>query len=651
MDLELVALAILIPSALAVLLRESNGRRLILVGFLLVFSTRYLWWRFERFPFNSFVESSAGWWYFAVLCVECLALFETAHFLITIVWLTDRRREADRHEQRIRQRFHRDGAQAVPSVDILIPTYNESEEVVGKTILAATQVDYPRLRVYVLDDGKRPWLQHFCADIGVDYVTRASRDGAKAGNINHALGLIQGDLHLLLDADFIPYRNVLWRTVGFFDDPRVATVQTPQNFYNPDAIQHNLNVSRSWVCEQEFFFQRIMPGRDAIGAAFCCGSCCLHRNAALRQVGGFPTSSITEDILLTVELLKAKFQTVYLREATTMGLAAESIQAFFVQRKRWGRGNIQVGLQILQSRGLSLRHRFLLFPFYWLIQPASRVFVQFIPLVFFLGSIGPYPSGQVEDLVVVQLPFLLSMMLSMFILMRPYYLPLVTESMALFGSFALLPELVQAMIRPYGKGFQVTPKGQQSMDGQLVLYGPTFWPSLCFLILNIVACFQVIAGWSDEAAKVTTSVGLYAVFWCIFNIIQLGICLLMSLDRDQPRQEHRMLIQRPAAAWSDHGQQWSVMIEDLSMSGARLLGSLAPASVSRLVLSTGLQLPVERSWSVADRCFVCRFAPLNLDQKRELIGYLFTGEFHSAEQPRQVALFETLRRVWVAWFS
>ncbi|MGB1776303.1 MAG: hypothetical protein ACPHGV_08205, partial [Synechococcus sp.] len=66
---------------------------------------------------------------------------------------------------------------------------------------------------------------------------------------------------------------------------------------------------------------------------------------------------------------------------------------------------------------------------------------------------------------------------------------------------------------------------------------------------------------------------------------------------------------------------------------------------------TGLQLPVERSWSVADRCFVCRFAPLNLDQKRELIGYLFTGEFHSAEQPRQVALFETLRRVWVAWFS
>ena len=59
-------------------------------------------------------------------------------------------------------------------------------------------------------------------------------------------------------------------------------------------------------------------------------------------MGGFPATSITENILLTVSFVKRGWKTVYMRETTTMGLAAETIQLFFVQRKRWGRGNTEV---------------------------------------------------------------------------------------------------------------------------------------------------------------------------------------------------------------------------------------------------------------------------------------------------------------------
>jgi cellulose synthase (UDP-forming) len=216
MGLEIALLALALPAALGLLLPAGNKRRLLLVAVILIFTGRYVGWRIEQFPFDTFFTSGAGWWMAAVLVVELLAILEYLQFLVTISWLTDRRGEADRAEARLRDRYAREGEQAIPSVDVLIPTYNEGPEVVGKTILAALQLDYPRFQVYVLDDGQRPWLKQFCEEVGAIHITRDDRSGAKAGNINHALTIIQGDLNLLLDADFIPYKNCLWRLAGFF---------------------------------------------------------------------------------------------------------------------------------------------------------------------------------------------------------------------------------------------------------------------------------------------------------------------------------------------------------------------------------------------------------------------------------------------------
>ena len=648
MNFEIAIFALLLPAAIGFGLKESNPRRLLLIAVILVFTFRYVAWRIERFPFDNFYSSVSGWWLFCVLIVEGLALLEYAHFLVTVAWLTDRRPEADRREHKLRQCFRAGGTKALPSVDILIPTYNEPEEVVGKTILAATRIDYPRTRVYVLDDGQRPWLKTFCAEAGVEYVTRPDRSGAKAGNINHALGVIQGDLHLLLDADFIPFRNCLWRMVGFFEDSRLATLQTPQNFYNPDAIQHNLNISRSWGCEQEFFFQQIMRGRDAVGGAFCCGSCCLHRNAALRDVNGFPTSSITEDILLTVELLRRGWRTVYLCEATSMGLAAESMKAFFIQRKRWGRGNLQVGMQILKRSGLLLRHKFLLYPFYWSFQHGSRVFFQLIPIVFFLTGFGPLPASESQEIFDFQLPFIIAVMSSMVLLMRPYYMPLLTEAMTLFSSFALLPELLQSLVRPYGRSFQVTPKGSQPVGDGMEIYHPTFWPAVLFLIANITVLFKILLNLSDASNMVGMELAAYATIWCCLNISLLIVCVLMSLERSQPRLEHRMQINQTVQATTSKDHSVEVRLLNLSMTGARLQTPPNTPPLVKLKLTSELTLPISTTWSDSEGTLICKHAELNLDQKRLLIVYLFTGQFQSAEQPEQVQLRATLRRVWHA---
>ena len=61
----------------------------------------------------------------------------------------------------------------------------------------------------------------------------------------------------------MPYRPFLRRTVGFFSDPAIGIVQTPQHFYNRDPIQNNLLLQTVWPDEQRLFFDVMAPGRDA----------------------------------------------------------------------------------------------------------------------------------------------------------------------------------------------------------------------------------------------------------------------------------------------------------------------------------------------------------------------------------------------------
>ena len=199
----------------------------------------------------------------------------------------DRSAEADRHEAELR----RCPAELLPSVDVFIPTYNEGPEVVERSILAALQIDYPRFQVWVLDDGGRDWLAAFCAENGAGYVHRRERSDAKAGNLNHGLSVSQGESFAIFDADFAPRRDFLYRTVGFFSDPRIGIVQTPQHFFNRDPIQHNLGLSEVLPDEQRLFFDVIAPCRDAWDMPPSAAAHAASRgDRPSRKWGGFPRS-------------------------------------------------------------------------------------------------------------------------------------------------------------------------------------------------------------------------------------------------------------------------------------------------------------------------------------------------------------------------
>lgn len=161
-----------------------------------------------------------------------------------------------------------------PTVDIYIPSYNEPLEVVRDTVLAAQCIDYPKdkMKIYLLDDGKRSEFAVFAADVGVGYITRNDNKHAKAGNLNHALTLTQGELICVFDCDHVATRVFLQATVGgFLKDPMLALVQTPHYFYSrirSSATSPSGAISRTkGCCSMARFSRATITGTPPFSAA------------------------------------------------------------------------------------------------------------------------------------------------------------------------------------------------------------------------------------------------------------------------------------------------------------------------------------------------------------------------------------------------
>jgi len=226
---------------------------------------------------------------------------------------------------------------AHPSVGVLVCTYDEGLHVLEATLVGCNGITYPH-STYVLDDGRRPEVRDLATRLGATYVTRPDNAHAKAGNINHALGCTDGKLLLVLDADHVPQPDILDATVGYFDDPTVALVQTPHDFGNHDSFQHFAPGRH----DQSVFFEVIMPGKDRHNGAFWCGSAAVIRRRALEDIGGIATDTVAEDFHTTIRMHSHGWATRYHDETLVQGLAPHDLASFLLQRDRWARGNLAV---------------------------------------------------------------------------------------------------------------------------------------------------------------------------------------------------------------------------------------------------------------------------------------------------------------------
>ncbi|MCG7414977.1 glycosyltransferase [Microbacterium aurum] len=242
--------------------------------------------------------------------------------------------------------LHIDGRPVL--VDVFITVYGEDLATVQRTITAAVALRGAH-RTWVLDDGCSDEVKDAAERLGAWYIRRLSGNGAKAGNVNHALSIAKGDLFAIFDADFVPDPDFLIETVPFFADDAVAFVQTPQAYGNLHTI-----VARGAAYMQTVFYRFVQRGRNRFNAAFCVGTNVIFRRAAIDEIGGVHTDSKSEDVWTALTLHERGWRSVYVSDVLAVGDAPETIEGYSKQQLRWATGGFEI---LLTHNPLSPRRR------------------------------------------------------------------------------------------------------------------------------------------------------------------------------------------------------------------------------------------------------------------------------------------------------
>ncbi|WP_415234145.1 UDP-forming cellulose synthase catalytic subunit [Pseudorhodobacter sp.] len=480
----------------------------------------------------------------------------------------------------------------LPTVDILIPSYNEPVEMLSITLAAALNMIYPReLRTVVLcDDGgtdqrcnsdnaelaeksrkRRADLQALCAELGAKYSTRARNEHAKAGNMSAALEDLDGDLVVVFDADHVPTRDFLARTVGYFnEDPKLFLVQTPHFFINPDPIQRNLQLSQECPPENEMFYSEVHRGLDRWGGAFFCGSAAVLRRAALDSVGGFAGETITEDAETALEIHAAGWKSLYVNRAMIAGLQPETFASFIQQRGRWASGMMQMLMlkNPLFRKGLRLPQRmcYINSMSFWVF-PLIRLTFIYAPLVYLFLGIEIFVAT-FSDVMAYMLSYLAVAYLVQNALYKRTRWPLISEIYEVAQSPYLAKAVLRTIIRPRSASFNVTAKDETLAEDYISpIHGPLTFMWLVTLAGVIALIIRWIAFPGDHTVLIVVG------GWAIFNFLLVSLAYRAVAEKQQRRSAPRVKMDTPATLWlaGDSENTIPVRIIDASTGGMRIL--------------------------------------------------------------------------------
>ncbi len=552
--LVVVALVLLISYRFS--LTSPKARKLSITLFL-VFQIIYLLWR------TIYTLPSVGW--LSLLVGLLLLLSEWGGFFQTIVssllfWKKHKRKEVPIS-----------ALKSLPKVDIFIATYNESVDLLRRTIVATQLIDYPKDKVSILvcDDGRREDVRLLCEELNVRHITRPDNKHAKAGNLNHAMTVSSGEIIVTMDADMVPRSNFLNETLGYFSNERTGFVQAPQAFYNEDSFQYNLFAGDRINNEQDFFMRLIEEAKDRFNVTMYIGSNAVFRRSVLEEIGGFATGVITEDMATGMLIQANGWESVFVNKVLAVGLAPETYKDLLKQRDRWGRGNVQVMRKYnpLKLNGLTALQKLLYLDgvHYWFSGIYKLVFLL-APILYLVFGIFVLEAAFLELLV-----FWLPAFLSSQVFANLIYEKKRTVLWGHIYDIALAPSMAWAMISEvfFKKefSFNVTRKGVYT-NTRYFLWKSSWFHILLTLLSLIGITRGILAFVRPDLVSLEINSLYINLFWMLFNLLGLLVVMLIFFERPRYRSAERF--KHPIETTIISESVIPATIIDLSETGGRI---------------------------------------------------------------------------------
>ena len=568
-------------------------------------------------------------------------------------------------------------AHKIPTVDVMVPTYNEPEDLLEITLRAALLLEYPqeKLHIHLLDDGgtdqkinqkdkkaasqaleRRHSLQSLCKKLGVQYHTREKKLHAKAGNINSALGHTDSELIVILDADHVPTTDFLERTVPWMIvDEKVFLVQSPHFMANPDPVERNyFSAFTRMPSENDMFYGVIQKGLDFWSSSFFCGSAAVLKRECLELVGGIAGDSITEDAETALELHSLGYKSVYVDKPMISGLAPETFASFIQQRIRWAQGMAQIlilkkpflnkGLSWYQKCGYMSSILFWLFPF-------ARLTFLLSPLGYLVFGLELIQAS-ILDVFAYTIPHVLVTFRQTNMLFGKNRWPLVSELYEILQCTFIFRALITVVRNPTQPSFVVTPKGENLNEDYVSSLSNIFYWLLILLGIGSVA-----GVYEFFASPLTRELTAIVFTWNSFNFILCLGLLEVLIEKKQLRKHSRLPAYDKVKVSHSNGAVYTGHLVDMSVEGARLdmdCTETFPDTVIMSLYTNALNEEIQLTCSVryqnADSGDVrVAFDVANDDEKSKVVALTLCDssrwESFQKRRTRQISYFYGLRHV------
>jgi cellulose synthase (UDP-forming) len=586
-----------------------------LVALSLLMATRYIYWRAtSTLSFNSWVEAALGWGLFAA---EIYAWTIMLLGYMQTIWPLEREIEP-----------LPDDVALWPTVDVYVPTYNESLDIVRDTVLAAQCMDYPsdKIKIYILDDGKRSEFAVFAAEANVGYITRDDNAHAKAGNLNKAMKKTHGELICIFDCDHVATRGFLQATVGsFLRDDRLALIQTPHYFYSKDPFERNLPAAGDAPNEGMLFYGPVQKGNDNWNSTFFCGSCAVIRRCALEEIGGFAVETVTEDAHTALKMQRLGWNSAFLGLRLSAGLATERLTLHVIQRTRWARGMTQILLldNPLFGRGLKWQQRLCYLNAILHFQYGlPRIAFLTAPLAYLLFNQNIIASSA-SMIFAYSLPHLVMATVLNSRLNGRYRFSFWGEVYETVMCFHLVIPTLVTFLSPRKGKFNVTDKGdtleKEYFDSHIVMPHMIVAALLGAGVLAGVARFFTQGHTGIEPWVLMLNIG-----WATYSLIILLASIAVANESKQIRKSIRIDIAIPTILHYANGASLRTVSRDLSMGGMQVVNpdpALKNEEVEavELLLNTAAVCIPARQVFASDESLRMQFDDMPLHKRRELV--------------------------------
>jgi len=277
-----------------------------------------------------------------LITASLLALYGLNGLALSLLYLTHRH-----------QRVPTPPLEGAPRVTVQLPIYNEAH-VVQRLIDAAAVLDYPphRLEIQVLDDSTDETTAlararvafHRARGVDITLLHRQERSGFKAGALAEGMRQARGEFIAIFDADFLPPRDFLQRTIPHFrDQPRLGLIQARWGHLN--GAYSPLTRAQALILDGHFGVEQWARNRSGLFVNFN-GSAGVWRRAGIKEAGGWRGETICEDMDLSYRAQLAGWECLYLPHIQAPAELPPQIQALKRQQFRWAKGATQCLLRL-----------------------------------------------------------------------------------------------------------------------------------------------------------------------------------------------------------------------------------------------------------------------------------------------------------------